>query len=568
MSHFLKWLSFSHKFLLFRPKRCYRRWMKPHWSPWSASQQARQPEMDDQTVKQRSPSTQTPPPLPGPMEAASIDVFAPPPRGASLKAKIDWKDAYSSHPPLYPAQTPFPEQAKRWTRLVSQKTKKLGPGMIVVGFLCTWIMFGLFSPRPIPEVIVEKEVIPMIDPLAGFTQGAESPQTDFRQKPIFFTHANSGWDNIAVALKTGQETALKRVPVQAATLLRHVKKWILIGEDGGINIGDREMIDVYSDLYTSSRPKPGNLEPTPSHYAHDRALYEPEESGKSDRLVPNEKSDGWKKDAHKNLPGFIHLWNRFPDADWYFMIDDDTYMFFANVMNGLKNLDPELPHYWGAPTMFVGCDGVTRYGDGPNFAHGGSGIVISRGSMRKMMSIVDNCIDKYKTCWAGDVRTALCLRDAGVLVGWHKTLSFNGEPPRAKSWWPADACSTPGTFHHLVLPQIQSLYNIEYNNSMGLVTFGDLYQHFLSESERDELSQLVDKDTNRAGLDYKHVPSKDHLYCSALCEKEKDCRSWSWEPPGPKDKQGECWLKEGVPGKVAKPGTFSGVHMKDYVCRR
>jgi len=527
-------------------------------------------------IKQRSPSSQTPPPLQTPPPNAG-DSYAPKARAASFDAKTDWKEAYSSYPPLYPVAAASAmdkrgvDAAKRWTRLVLTKARSLGPGMVSVGFLFTWFLFSVFAPSSV-EIASEKVEIPTMDPLAGFVQGAASPETDFRQKPIFFTHSVSGWDNIAVAVKTGAETALQRVPTQAATLLRHVKKWILVGEDGGVNIGDKEMIDVYSDLYTASRPKPGNLEPPSSHYAHDRVLYEPKDNSPTiltdQRSAPDQKSEGWKKDAHKNLPGFIHLWNRFPDADWYFMIDDDTYMFFANVMNGLKDLDPEVQHYWGSPTMFVGCDGITRYGDGPNFAHGGSGIVLSRGAMKSLMSIVDSCIDRYRTCWAGDVRTALCLRDAGIKVGWHKTLSFNGEPPHAKSWWPADACSTPATFHHLLINQVQTLYNIELNNSMGLVTFGDLYQHFLSADERDALASLVEKDSNRGGLDYKHVPSKDYQHCSSLCKQEKACRAWSWEPPGPKDRQGECWLKQGVPIKSDKVGTYSGVHMKDYTCKR
>ena len=73
-------------------------------------------------------------------------------------------------------------------------------------------------------------------------------------------------------------------------------------------------------------------------------------------------------------------------------------------------MDSSLPYYFGSATVFVGCDGVTEFGSGPEFAHGGSGILLSKAAMRLMMRNIDTCIEKYKDCWAGDVRVALCLR--------------------------------------------------------------------------------------------------------------------------------------------------------------
>ena len=66
--------------------------------------------------------------------------------------------------------------------------------------------------------------------------------------------------------------------------------------------------------------------------------------------------------------------------------------------------------YFGNANVFKGCDNVENFDDGPQFAHGGSGIVISRGAMIEMMKIHESCILKYKDCFAGDIRTALCLR--------------------------------------------------------------------------------------------------------------------------------------------------------------
>ncbi|KAJ3072669.1 hypothetical protein HK102_006185, partial [Quaeritorhiza haematococci] len=224
----------------------------------------------------------------------------------------------------------------------------------------------------------------------------------------------------------------------------------MIGEAPGVAVGDIPMVDVYTGLYsrnqtTSQQSRGGHLTPTPSS-----SILTPTSAATKDRrpssgnskateeVVPNEKSQGWKLDAHKNLPGFRELWRRFPDAEWYMMFDDDTYLFLPNLDRFLSQFDANQPYYFGKANVFIGCDGIKKFGDGPFFAHGGSGIVMSRGAMLRFLTKVDKCINKYQTCWAGDIRVGLCLRDAGVLIQTHH--AFNGDPPNAKFGWIRDPC--------------------------------------------------------------------------------------------------------------------------------
>lgn len=190
-------------------------------------------------------------------------------------------------------------------------------------------------------------------------------------KPTTFIPEVASFDKIAIAVKTGAATALQRVPVQAATFLRHVKNWILIGETPGMFVGERPIIDVYSSLY-SEPPFPDHLGAHAGHgpnasfarapkmslsesggAGHRRLLKRHNEGGhkEKDAIVPDNSAEGWKKDAHKNLPGFVHLWNNFPNADWYFMIDDDTYLFLENVVKAVEGLNPENAYYFGTPTV-------------------------------------------------------------------------------------------------------------------------------------------------------------------------------------------------------------------------
>lgn len=75
-------------------------------------------------------------------------------------------------------------------------------------------------------------------------------------------------------------------------------------------------------------------------------------------------------DAHKNIPAFERMWKEYPDKEWYIMLDDDTYFNFVNLEVFLSGYDSSQPLYFGNANVFVGCDGVRNFGDGPKFAHG------------------------------------------------------------------------------------------------------------------------------------------------------------------------------------------------------
>ena len=62
------------------------------------------------------------------------------------------------------------------------------------------------------------------------------------------------WDDFAIALKTGSDVALQRVPIQLLTFLSDVKNKIIIGDRPNVTVGDYEMIDVYTNLYNYSEP--------------------------------------------------------------------------------------------------------------------------------------------------------------------------------------------------------------------------------------------------------------------------------------------------------------------------
>jgi hypothetical protein len=239
----------------------------------------------------------------------------------------------------------------------------------------------------------------------------------------------------------------------------------------------------------------------------------------ADEIIPDQNSKGWKSDAKKNIPGYKVLYEKFPNADWYIMIDDDTYLFMDNLKEKLDQYNPLDPVYLGAPTNFIGCDGVKEWGKSIYFAHGGSGIVLSRGAVLKMLPLIENCITKYDNCWAGDIRLSLCLRDAGILVKNGGYFSPDAPNDRFNYSFP---CATPRTFHHLLSHQIQTLYELDQvaQSKSEKVYLDDIFKTFLN----DEVRIGYD----RPGGYIKMVKKSTAEDCNAECQSNTKCVAYTY----------------------------------------
>ncbi|ORY37432.1 hypothetical protein BCR33DRAFT_854721 [Rhizoclosmatium globosum] len=226
--------------------------------------------------------------------------------------------------------------------------------------------------------------------------------------------------NFAIALKTGNET-LNRAKVQLDTFLKGFNHLVVISDAPNVLQG-HVVHDVYTGLYNTTKPgrrddeddvKPGSGldDNTPGWFVHTS----PKTSLPVLKKYQLDVLIGFRqRDAHKFLPGLRLLYKTYPDMPWYLMIDDDAFVFMHSLSEYVKLFSHTKPYYIGNMNVFVGCDGVTEFGQGPAFAHGGSGILVSNAAMKKVLDGVDGCIVKYRDCFFGDVRVALCMRDVGV----------------------------------------------------------------------------------------------------------------------------------------------------------
>ncbi|KAJ3131447.1 hypothetical protein HK100_006351 [Physocladia obscura] len=312
-------------------------------------------------------------------------------------------------------------------------------------------------------------------------------------------------DRLAVVLKTGADTLHSRVPAQLETFLKPISKMLIVSnkEDA---IDKYQVVDVFTGLYERTRDVIGLPHQPP------KKVPQPKKKTKE-----SESTDGWMADAHKNLPALQRLAKEFPDADWYMMFDDDTYVDFENLLGHLSKLDPDQPFFSGRRNVFQGCDGVKKFGDGPYFAQGGSGIVLSRAALRLVYGGINACILKYETCWAGDVRTALCMRDAGVLLTY--TTGFFATGPHEELPFLDNPCLKPFTFHHINSTQMRTLYDL--SNSPNGMTLDLIYRTFFN------TATTIDVGFDRKGGEYKTVKTALNVEsCQAACIEDPVCVTW------------------------------------------
>jgi hypothetical protein len=163
-------------------------------------------------------------------------------------------------------------------------------------------------------------------------------------------------------------------------------------------------------------------------------------------------SNAWNLDKYK----FIHMlrktYNYRPDVPWYVFIEADTALIWDNLRTLLDKYDPKEPYYIGSPTYLD-----------IEFAHGGTGYVISGAAMQKAVS--DHMdIDKYdeavRSICCGDAMIARVLLDEGIKLtkAWPM---FNGEKPLtfpfSKSHW----CQPIITMHHLTAQEVSQVWNFD-----------------------------------------------------------------------------------------------------------
>jgi hypothetical protein len=304
------------------------------------------------------------------------------------------------------------------------------------------------------------------------------------------TSATLSFDDIVLIIKTGVEVAADRlhdklVDGQSFAMFPN----LMVVADDSFKIGSIDVFDAIGHFYEQASR---TLTEQPNRFREFLARSPPldvpttmtpmmtmqSQNASRARDLPIEHSSaGWANDQHKFFTALREAFRRYPQAKWFFLIDDDTYVSAHNLMRVLAPLDHSSVFYGGGTMFFNGC-GVRLIGSGPRFCHGGSGILLSNSALVQLVEVADACIVKYSSCWAGDVALALCLHDLSILPT--SLLSFHANDPAITAADPKLRCELPATFHHVSAALHEQLFAFErtLNHSM---TVSDVARAFLLE---------------------------------------------------------------------------------------
>ncbi|GAM87217.1 hypothetical protein ANO11243_052390 [Dothideomycetidae sp. 11243] len=366
--------------------------------------------------------------------------------------------------------------------------------------------FSTLGTRPFD---IRRE-LPYIEPLDDKIRNSEFPISPDARCANF---PRGIFDKIQIVVKIGAPEARSRLAAQLVYNAACVQD-LLIFSDYEEQLGQHHIHDALANLRPSEWA--GNV---------DRDIYTQIQTAKDagDHLLRS--TQGWKLDKYKFLPMMDMTWQMRSHKDWFVFIEADTYVFWDNLFRWLAHLNPETALYMGSPVWSE-----------RTFAHGGSGIILSRHGLQKLVRPrgydckVAGCtqygFDLDSRC-CGDEVLADALRTRGIsLTGFWPMI--NGEKPatvrygREEQW-----CEPIISMHHVNETDQAEMWNWEMRRaSRSPVTFEDLWQsqeHLIS-SRRTHWTVLPEGSVLNARDG--HASAAFAEACERACLQKKWCYQW------------------------------------------
>jgi hypothetical protein len=264
-------------------------------------------------------------------------------------------------------------------------------------------------------------------------------------------------NNVVVSIKTGASEAAIKIPAQMQTALGCAKN-VLFFSDLEQEITPYYLHDAL-DTVTASV-----IDNNPDFDLY-RKQYELWRSKKDISALDGERSPespgdlaAWSLDKYKNLHILEKTWALKPDMDWYIFIDADTYVFWSNMLRWLATMDPTKKSYFGSEVRV----------SGERFAHGGTGIILSKAVMYEMAVTHNGTATRWdpqihEHC-CGDFVLGLALKEYGTSL--QDVWPFmSGESPSTLPFGPSTPeylCRPALTMHHLTTTEMKELADFEW----------------------------------------------------------------------------------------------------------
>jgi hypothetical protein len=190
------------------------------------------------------------------------------------------------------------------------------------------------------------------------TKSANSIELDYCQN--FPKHL---LDEIQVVLKVSSSEA-SATKAHLSTVSSCITNLLIVG-DREERFGDRHVLDILAELPKSYETN--NL---------DFQAYVDQKTAHVEGETAKESQRSFKLDRFKYLPMVDKAYTTNPRAKWFVFLESDVYFFWDTLFRLLSQLNSASTHYLGEPH---------KGSDGPYFAYGGAGFVLSQGLMKKLI---------------------------------------------------------------------------------------------------------------------------------------------------------------------------------------
>ena len=264
------------------------------------------------------------------------------------------------------------------------------------------------------------------------------------------TDTDLKFDDIAFGIWTGKKMLSKRVLGLAKTWLKLVPQIDVYSD----YIDDN---DAYAILNTSNHLNiTFHSIPTFAHH-----------------LVGTSFDNVWNHAQSRHLIAFHDLYQRYPGKKWYFLGDDDTFLFPSGILSTLRKIRYDEKHILGH--IFFSFPFLERFFQSKSsqyvFAQGGAGFFLSKSMMEFIAPHILNCSKYYEAFnFVSDIRIAACIDFYKVMQNisdnYHYYLSginvMHGDRPDL-SVLKETVDSRPISFHHIVPPYTEQLWNASFS---------------------------------------------------------------------------------------------------------
>lgn len=370
-------------------------------------------------------------------------------------------------------------------------------------------------------------------------------KAQYLQQPIVADYPENAGD-VFLMMKEGATVLWDRIPVHLITTFTRVPHFSIYA-DYPSSVGGYEIVDILANVTQSTKEHPNfRLYRKLMQVRKSRAVVDPKNT---------DLNGGWVLDKYKNIPMLAHaLKTAPPTVKWFVFMDGDTFFFMDNLLSHLSAYNHNEPLYLGSGAML----------NGNIFAHGGSGVVLSRTALEQSLGQHPEWEHELegqtqREC-CGDYMVAQIMNRINVSLELGSHYPSTGKSFQGQPYWSLEAgegtwCQKIVSFHHLSPLEIEVLW--EFERLLGPekkkdITYADMYLNFVlpyikermeewdnlatmwTFSEKDDKKKIEKERQEKKKITENHKDQQDEATSSEKDDTQKELEQsepdWSDKP--------------------------------------